>query len=190
MSIPRDVRLQTERLLLREHALSDVDDVFAYASSSEVTQFTNWDSHPDQHATRDELQKWISTAAMHPRRMLMLAIVATHDSNQVIGELSLERQSSKVASAEIGFALHPQWWSKGYSTEAAQALVDFAFDRLHLARVAATVDPENFASVRVLEKLGMQMMACVDDAYEKDGELRPMLVYALYREDRNMTSAT
>ena len=55
---------------------------------------------------------------------------------------------------EIGFILHPDHWSKGYATEALEAVIPFVFERLPVDKLVADVDPRNEASLRVLGKLG------------------------------------
>ncbi len=60
------------------------------------------------------------------------------------------------APAMIGYSIDPAHQGRGYATEAAGALVDRLFDRLHVHRVAATLDPANVSSARVLERLGFR----------------------------------
>ena len=71
------------------------------------------------------------------------------------------------------------YWGRGYATEAAQAVRDYAFNRLRLPRLIAMIDPQNIASIRVAEKLGMY--------YEKDvmfeGYTHPDRVYAIEGEE-------
>lgn len=80
---------------------------------------------------------------------------------------------------EIGYRLARSHWGRGYATEAARAVRDYAFQTLGVQRLIALVDPENTASIRVAEKLGM--------VYEKDvmfpGYTHPDRVYALERRD-------
>ncbi len=61
---------------------------------------------------------------------------------------------------ELGYRLARAWWGRGYATEAARAVRDFGFETLSLSRLVALIDPDNRASIRVAEKLGMR--------YERD----------------------
>jgi RimJ/RimL family protein N-acetyltransferase len=72
---------------------------------------------------------------------------------------------------ELAYALAPDVWGRGYATEAASACVRAGFDELGLDRILADVDPENSASIRVLQKAGFR------PAGEQDGEL----LYAVTR---------
>ena len=77
--------------------------------------------------------------------------------------------------AELGFRFARQQWGKGYATEAARAIVRYAFESTEIQRVIAVVDPHNLASVRVLEKLGMSFHELV----MFDGYDYPDKVYAV-----------
>jgi RimJ/RimL family protein N-acetyltransferase len=81
---------------------------------------------------------------------------------------------------EIGYRLARSAWRQGYATEAARAVRDYAFFTLGIRRLIALIDPENLASVRVAEKIGMR--------YEKEvmleGYEHPDHVYVVRREGR------
>jgi ribosomal-protein-alanine N-acetyltransferase len=85
---------------------------------------------------------------------------------------------------EVGFRLVRSCWGKGYATEAAGAVRDYAFDMLTVSRLISLVDPQNIASIRVVEKLGM--------CYEKDVMLlsydHPDHLYAVYRKSGEKAS--
>ena len=88
--------------------------------------------------------------------------VVERQSRQVLGYcgLFLFPELDGQAEVEIGYRLIRSAWGKGYATEAAGAVRDFAFNTLSLMRLIAIIDPSNIASIRVAEKIGM--------AYEKD----------------------
>jgi len=79
------------------------------------------------------------------------------------------------AEIEIGYRLARSAWGKGYATEAALKVRDYAFNTLGIKRLIALIDPSNFSSVRVAEKIGMR--------YEKDimleGYTHPDHVYVI-----------
>ena len=56
----------------------------------------------------------------------------------------------------IGYAFLPQHWSRGYATESALAMKEYAKNTIGLKRLVGITDPKNYASVRVLEKLGLK----------------------------------
>ena len=75
------------------------------------------------------------------------------EDNRFIGMIEIGFEGRR---AEIGFASAKRYWGKGYMTELAQAIVDWAFSQDCVFRVSAFCDLENRASARVLEKIGMQ----------------------------------
>jgi ribosomal-protein-alanine N-acetyltransferase len=79
---------------------------------------------------------------------------------------------------EIGWMIEPSVWGQGYATEAGAAIRDEAFERLELESIVAVHHPENAASRRVVEKLGMRFER---DVVAKDGW--PYCLHRLRRED-------
>jgi RimJ/RimL family protein N-acetyltransferase len=57
---------------------------------------------------------------------------------------------------DVGFAFLPKFWGMGYATESAQAVLEYARVRIGLKRIVGITSPENHASIRVLEKIGMK----------------------------------
>ncbi len=84
---------------------------------------------------------------------------------------------------EIGYVLHPDFWSKGLATEAAQMLLRFGFEQLQLRRISATCHPDNHASARVLQKAGLTFEGRMRSHLFVRGEWRDSLLYAAISED-------
>ena len=76
----------------------------------------------------------------------------------------INRQS--IAEIDIGFALLPAYWSKGYATEAAAAVMNYGHEQLGIERIVGVVSPHNTGSIRVLEKLGLRFAAPIQLAPE------------------------
>jgi RimJ/RimL family protein N-acetyltransferase len=85
---------------------------------------------------------------------------------------------------EIGWALHRTYHGKGYASEAASALLRYGFEELRLHRIIATCQPENIASWRVMEKIGLRregfFQKCI---YRDDGTWWDEYFYALLEEE-------
>lgn len=81
------------------------------------------------------------------------------DTKECIGRAGLVRLDFDYDSpyVELAYFLLPAYWSKGYATEIGKCLIEYAFNNLKVEYVYATIDPENKASLRVSEKLGMTM---------------------------------
>ena len=84
-----------------------------------------------------------------------LYLIGLRETNESIGMCGLIRREN-LEDVDIGYALLPRYWSKGYATEAAQATKALAKDVIGLKRIVAIVDPANEGSIHVLEKLGLR----------------------------------
>ena len=88
-----------------------------------------------------------------------------------------------VGEVEVGWHLHPDSWGHGYATEAAGALLRWAFETMDLNRVQAEVDTRNAASARVLEKLGFVREGTLREDCIVNGEVSDSWVYGLLRRE-------
>jgi RimJ/RimL family protein N-acetyltransferase len=82
---------------------------------------------------------------------------------------------------EIGWTLRPEFWGRGYATEAASACITYAFAELHRPRIISLISPDNTRSIRVAERLGEQFQGEVSLPHLPD---KKVLQYGLSREDR------
>jgi ribosomal-protein-alanine N-acetyltransferase len=96
-----------------------------------------------------------------------------------IGWCGLTRWNPDYRSASLGYCLDEAAWGHGYATEAARALLRWAFDTLDLNRVQAETDTRNVASARVLEKLGFVREGTLREDCVVNGEVSDSWVYGL-----------
>src|SRR5262245_42597091 len=116
------------------------------------------------------------------RELLQWGIVDTAD-NALIGTCILTHFSAAHERAEIGFALKQKRWGQGLGSEAASAVINFAFDDLGLHRIEADVDPRNERSLRLLERLGFRREGHLRERYHMNGERRDAIMLALLRTE-------
>ena len=91
--------------------------------------------------------------------------------------------SPQPPRASLGYCLFQAAWGSGYATEAAHALLRWAFDALDLNRVQAEADTRNLASARVLEKLGFVREGTLREDCIVDGDVSDSWVFGLLRRD-------
>ena len=107
----------------------------------------------------------------------------------LVGRVMLEVDRVNLV-ATLGYGVAREHWGRGIASEAAQAVTDYAFTELGVEKVAARVDPRNVASVRVLEKLGMQREGVLRSQVVRWGERADRALYGILREDWDAEAAT
>ena len=158
-------KFETPRLRLREPRMTDAPAIYArYASDPDVTRYLPWRPHKDVEETQTFLSHLLS--AMESGGTYAW-IVEGKEDRRLMGFMSMGIQSAREGDFlsieeerhyyKVGFAYHlaRSEWGQGYATEAARALVDWAFSQPQVFRIWTLCDVENGASARVLEKLGL-----------------------------------
>ena len=102
---------------------------------------------------------------------------------KVIGGLNLHDLNHKRRTAALGYAVARARWSRGFATEAAEAVITTAFKHLGLKRIWAVADVRNIASQRVMEKAGMIRKRLVQEDAPSGNESVDMVLYAILREE-------
>jgi RimJ/RimL family protein N-acetyltransferase len=149
------VPVRTARLNLREFVAADFDAVHAYSSDPRVTRYLFFGPR-DEDSTAEYLEELLASQREQPRTRFELA-VEEQLTGRLIGACDLSWIEGNVV--DLGYMLEAEKWGKGYATEIARALVVGAFHELRAERVVSTVDVNNAASIRVLEKIGMRWEA-------------------------------
>lgn len=170
------MELVTPRLLLREFRNADQPAVHAYASDPEVTRYT--DGGPNSPAaTAAFLAETERDAAAQPRTEYTLAVTDRVD-DVVIGAVHLSLTSQTHQRGDMGYVLGRPRWGQGYATEAATAILRFGFDQVGLHKIAASCDPGNLASARLLSKIGMRPEGHLHHHLLIQGQWRDRLLFA------------
>lgn len=144
---------ETERLILRHLALSDAEFILRLVNEPSWLEFIGDKGVRNLADAGDYLRK--GPLDMYARHGFGLFRVEVEQTGEVIGLCGLLKRDS-LPDADIGFAFLPQFWGKGYAHEAATAVLDLAQRAFGLKRILAITTPSNRASMRVLEKIGLQ----------------------------------
>ena len=152
--MPEQPTLQTERLLLRPLTALDVPVLVREAGRREIADTTISIPHP---YSEEQGRQWIAdTAAQFARGKVVVFSIQLKSEGNLIGTIGLRDIDLEHSQAEMGFWMAVAHWGHGYTTEAARALLAFAFERLRLNRIYAHHMVRNPASGRVLARIGMQ----------------------------------
>jgi ribosomal-protein-alanine N-acetyltransferase len=145
--------LSTERLNLRAATARDVGGFQALLSIPEVTRFSNWPDAPNRTRVERAL-RWM--AKVHASGKGCAWIIEVAGAKGIAGAIRFNRFDKKWRCGEIGYELHPDYWGRGFMTEAVRAAVACGHETFRLNRIDAWTLPGNGASDRVLEKSGFQ----------------------------------
>lgn len=177
------VAIETPRLILRDHVPEDAGALHAILSSPAATYYIPSMYHEALDETRRYVEATIRDIDASPRLRYNLAIVTRE--NRLIGEVGLHLIDGEPECGHygLGYYLHPDFWNRGFTTEAAGAALGFIFKN-GAFRVSASCLAENLGSRRVLEKCGMAQEALLRAHTRHDGEWKDCAVYRAFAEDR------
>ncbi len=144
--------IDTDRLVLRKLKISDYADMYEYSRLDSVTQYLLWNSHPEARYTRDYLSY---IQSQYKAGEFYDWAVIHRETGKMIGTCGFAKLDFENNSAEIGYVLNPEFWHRGYATEAVKKIIDFGFHTLNLHRIEARYIVGNEVSRHVMEKCGM-----------------------------------
>ena len=168
------MEIKTQRLVLRPWKPEDEKALLRHANNRNISiRLTDRFPYP---YTRKDARRWIRAAERASFPPTQFAIVL---DGEAIGGVGFERKNDlERFTAELGYWLSEMHWGKGYTTEAVQALADYAFSRFDFVRLQARVLEGNPASGRVLEKAGFVLESTLRRGAFKDGQVMDLLLYA------------
>ncbi len=155
-------QIETPRLVLRPMQPTDLDDLLRIFTDPRVMASFGGELFP-----REQMQRWLQRNLDHQTQYgYGLYSVILKSSGALIGDCGLEMlQVDGTTVAELGYDFRSDYWHRGYATEAAIAVRDYAFGILGLTQLISLIRTGNNASRRVAERVGMQL----DSEFERYG---------------------
>ena len=146
--------LETERLILREWRLSDLDDFYEYASLPGVGEAAGWPHHPNKDVSLIILEKFLAEKKTFA--------VVDKKTNKAIGSIGIEKyemeskltEFTRYRGREIGYVLSKDYWGQGLMPEALSVVIDYLFNELNYDFLLSGHFDKNDRSRRVQEKCG------------------------------------
>ena len=180
LEIPPMPTLAGPRVRLRAFRADDADALFTVHSDPRVMRY--W-----SHAPWTEREQAVARLAALERdressEFYQWAIAVDGD-DRLVGTVSLFALNRAQKRAEVGYALASNVWGRGYATEALKLAVDFAFEALGVARLAADIDPRNDASCRLVERIGFVREGLLRERWHVAGEATDSAIYGLLARD-------
>jgi [ribosomal protein S5]-alanine N-acetyltransferase len=169
--------LHTTRLLLQPFTEADADAIYTLMTSAHVLRY--WDAPPWSERARAE--RFIAGCKKMEQEGSGVRLALERNTDGVfIGWCSLMNWNPDYRTAMIGYCLDDKAWGQGFATEAAGAVLQWAFD---INRVESGADTRNRASERVLEKLGFVREGVRRESCIVNGEVSDDSVYGLLRRE-------
>ena len=187
--------LETDRLLLRRLLPQDAPQMYEnWANDPTVTRFLRWEPHKSPAETRELLSAW---AELYPNPDYYQWAMVEKATGQVFGSISVynallgePQQKAKWPGLELsggiwepGYCIGQKWWHQGYTSEALEAVIRFAFTGLGANRVAAIHNVLNPYSGGVMQKCGMQKEGVLRQSYRDNQGLGNYCLLAILRSD-------
>ena len=172
--------LESERLTFREFSINDAEDFFYIRSHTQVMDFMDSRKHTSVKDSENEIIK--IQQSFKEKSGLNWAIVEK-SSSIFIGYFGYWRLIPGHCRGEIGYALKPESWGRGYMAETFDTLIPFGFKDLHLHSIEANVNPHNVNSIKVLKKFGFKKEAFFRENYLFEGEFKDSVIYCLLESD-------
>ncbi|GIN57922.1 GNAT family N-acetyltransferase [Lederbergia ruris] len=166
----------TDRLNLRIFEKSDAETVQALCNNFNIYKSTLYLPYP--YSLNDALV-WIENHQKNfdEDRSYEFAITDRISGN-LYGAISLSN-NQKFNNGEIAYWIGEEYWGKGYGTEAAKAIIDFAFKEKELHKVFARYFKSNPASGRIMQKVGMVQEGLLKDQVVKDGKYEDLIYFGI-----------
>ena len=165
------MEILTSRLILRSARPDDLEAMHAVLSDPRATRWWSTPPHETLEQTKGWLDGMIANGPDHPDFVVEL-------DGRVIGKAGF------YAMPDVGYILHPDVWGQGLAAEAVGAAIDHVFQAHDVETLTADVDPDNAASIRLLERLGFVRTGFAERTWNVGGVWKDSLYYALSRPDR------
>ncbi len=164
---------ETDRLVINPWTLADAPAALRMYGDAEVMRYLGRNGAGAVIGSLEEmegrLEKAIAKFAAHDRGHIYAAI-SLQATDEIIGTIllkSLELSSGEIAEdeIEIGWHLARDFWGQGFGTEAGRGVMKHGLDQLGIGELHAIAYPENLASIRIMQKIGMEYQGMTDRYY-------------------------
>jgi len=166
----------TERLVLKQLTKDNVNDLFWVRSNQDVGKYIT----RQPYQTVDEAIVFLEKIETNIRNNeTIIWGISFQGENKIIGTICLWNIKKENYRAEVGYELHPDFWRKGIIHETLTIVLNYGFNAMNLHSIEAVVDPENTASIKLLEKNHFVKEAHFKENYFHNGKFKDTAIYSL-----------
>jgi RimJ/RimL family protein N-acetyltransferase len=176
---PSRAVIETPRLTLRPVTEADAEALHACFGDPEVMRY--WDMAPRRDVAHT--REWIAgSVSADPRWHAAWSLVLAGDDRPA-GFVNYHHRAPRDRRLEIGYMLARAYWGQGLMSEAVRAFVSHCFEALDTHRVEALVEPDNAASIRLVERLGFRREGLLRDRLLVQGTYRSVHMFAVLEDE-------
>lgn len=172
--------LETDRLVLRRLRHEDAADLFDYFRRDQVTAYYDLESFRELRQAEDLIQVW---NRRYDGQQGIRWGIALKSADRIIGTCGFHNWFKEHYKAEIGYELSPEFWGKGFMTEALQKVIHYGFEAMGLNRIEAFIDPANTRSRKLLERLGFREEGFLRECFYEKGRFVDAVLFSRLKSD-------
>ena len=146
--------IETERLLIRDLRLSDLDDFHFYRSNEDIAKYQGF-YVMDLKKAKEFIIEQKDRSFGEPGQWVQYGI-ENRSTQKLIGDCAIRLDENNIQVAEIGITISHLHQRNGFAKEAMRGIFSFLFNTQNVQRIVETVDVENLASIKLMESLGLQ----------------------------------
>lgn len=182
-------RLETERLTLKKMTYSYAEEYYYLEKEGMEKHLAPFSPAKEKPKNDAEGIRWMKEAILTVEDRWEVGLdyrflVCDKFTNTVIGQIAITNIIRGVSqSGVVGYWIGFPYINQGYATEALRAIVDFAFSILKLHRLSLWIMPENTASLRVADKLGLREEGTAQKALHLGGKWQDTKIFAIIKEE-------
>jgi len=178
------ISLQTDRLIIRDHVSDDINDYYALFSNKEAMYYLPKSYLETIDAAQKQLDMIIQESTRDDRQRYFFCII-NKENGLYMGEVgySIIADTPVGKLVGIGYFLLPEYWAKGFASEAMKEVIRFAFEENNVFRIEAGCMKENIGSEKVMVKSGMVKEAEFKSCAWHNGEIKDRILYRLLKTE-------
>jgi len=178
------IRLQTNRIIIFDHVPQDLEDYFSLFSNKKAMYYLPKSYLKTIDDAKKQLDIVTNEISKQDRQRYFFGMKNIR-SGSYIGEIgySIIESTPLGNCVSVGYFLLPEYWAKGYATEALQEVIRFAFEENNVIRIEAGCMKENIGSEKVMIKCGMIKEAEFKNCTWHEGQIKDRISYRLLKSE-------
>ncbi len=163
-----EILIETNRCLISEYQHDELDLYYALLGNPVVMQhFPHKELLDDLERCRDNFEKQLLYYRIQEGFGVWKATLKNgeHIGHAVLNQPVLSNTGERGGPTQLGYSLRPEYWNQGFATEFAQAMLKRGFNDYKLTEIIAMTSKSNYASARVMQKIGMRFAGITDEYF-------------------------